>query len=163
MKIKKLVLIAMFIALSFIGANIKVAGTIAFDSMPGFLGSIILGPCAGAIIGVVGHFLTALTSGFPLSLPVHIIIMVNMAITMVLFSLTYKVLENKNLIMANIMAAIVGVIVNGPIAILMVMPVVGKGIIGVLPILALVSFINILLALIIYKILPKDLIKYENK
>lgn len=163
MKTKKLVLIAMFIALSFIGANIKVAGTIAFDSMPGFLGAIILGPCAGAIIGVVGHFLTALTTGFPLTLPVHIIIMIDMAITMVLFSLTYKALEKRNLIAANIVAAIVGVLFNGPIAVLMVMCVVGKGILSVLPILSLVSLINIVLALIIYKILPKDLINYENK
>jgi len=34
MKVKKIVLIGLFIALSAIGANIKIFQTVAFDSMP---------------------------------------------------------------------------------------------------------------------------------
>ena len=48
-----LVLLALFIALSAVGANIKVMGSIAFDSMPAFLAAMLLRPVAGAIVGAV--------------------------------------------------------------------------------------------------------------
>lgn len=156
MKTKKLVVIALFIALSFIGANIKIMGTIAFDSMPAFLGALMFGPVVGAIIGAIAHFLTALTSGFPLSLPVHIIIMVDMAITMILFSLVYNRFKNKNLKLAVILSTAVGTIINGPISVLCVMPIVGKGVLSVLPILTLAAIVNIILALVVYKFIPKE-------
>lgn len=62
MKLRNLILTALFVALSFVGANMKIVGSIAFDSMPGFLGALILGPLYGAAIGSIGHFLTAATS-----------------------------------------------------------------------------------------------------
>jgi hypothetical protein len=51
MKTKKIVLAALLIALSFIGANIKIMGSIAFDSMPGFLGALILSPLLIPVLG----------------------------------------------------------------------------------------------------------------
>ncbi len=80
MKTRTLVIAAMLIALSFIGANIKISGSIAFDSMPAFFGALVLGPVAGGIIGLIGHLLTAVFSGFPFGLPVHIIVAVMMYI-----------------------------------------------------------------------------------
>ncbi|EJO5347760.1 ECF transporter S component [Clostridium botulinum] len=163
MKTKKLVITGLFIALSFVGANIKIMGSIAFDSMPAFLGTLVLGPVIGAIIGAVAHFLSALTSGFPLSLPVHIIVMVDMAVTMLLFGLVYNRLKDKNNILAAVAATIVGVIINGPVSVFAIMPIVGKGIISILPILSLAALANIIIAIIVYRFIPEKYFKLNKK
>ena len=160
MKTKNLVLAGFLIALSFIGANIKIMQTIAFDSMPGFLGTLILGPFYGAVIGSLGHFLTALTSGFPLTVPVHLVIMVGMALTMVCFGYTYKYFSVKSKMIGNIAATIVAVIVNGPVLTLltapMLIPIMGKaGLIALLPVLCGATALNVIIALGVYKYLPK--------
>ncbi len=49
-----LVMVALFCALSAVGANIKIMGSIAFDSLPAFLAAILMGPAAGAIVGALG-------------------------------------------------------------------------------------------------------------
>lgn len=157
MKLRKLILMALFIAISFIGANIKIAGSIAFDSMPGFLGALMLGPIYGAVIGAIGHFLTAATSGFPLSLPVHLLIMVDMALTMYVSRAFYKIFSKKNKRLAIVISGTAGVIINGPISVFICMPLVGKGILAMLPILCLAAFLNVLIADLVYKFLPERL------
>lgn len=157
MKTKNLVITALFIAISFIGANLKIMGTIAFDSMAGFLGTLMLGPVYGAIIGALGHFLSALTSGFPLSLPIHLIIMVDMALTMLLFGITYNKFKNKNINFAIILSTIVAIVVNGPISVLMLMPIMGKAVLAYLPVLTMAAAVNVILVHFIYKFLPKGL------
>jgi uncharacterized membrane protein len=154
MKTRKLVLTALFIALSFVGANIKVMGSIAFDSMPGFLGTLMLGPVYGAIIGAAGHFLTALLSGFPMTIPVHMVIMVGMAITMAAFGFVYNKFSEKKY--GTIIAIITAILINGPILLLMVtpllLPVMGiSGILVLLPTLTGVSAINVILGVVVYK------------
>jgi uncharacterized membrane protein len=160
MRTKNLTLAALFIALSYVGANVKILGTIAFDSMPGFLGALILGPVYGAAIGAIGHFLTALLSGFPLTLPVHLIIMVSMALTMVVFSIVYRRIIGKRSksSLAVILSIIAAVLFNGPISLLMVspllIPTMGIGALSaMLPVLAGVSALNVILAFIAYKAL----------
>jgi riboflavin transporter FmnP len=160
MKTRKLVLAALLIALSFIGANIKILDTIAFDSLPGFLGTLVLGPVYGGIIGAIGHFLTALTSGFPLTLPVHLVLMVTMALTMVAFGLVYNRFRVKNNKLANILSLIVGTFVNGPLSMLVLTPLLKPvmgigGIIAYTPVLSLVAALNIILAQIVFRFLPK--------
>ncbi|WP_251860081.1 ECF transporter S component [Clostridium sp. Marseille-Q2269] len=157
MKTKRLVVIGLLIALSFIGANIKILESIAFDSMPAFLGTLILGPIIGAIIGAVAHFLSALTSGFPLSLPVHMIVMVDMAVTMILFGIVYNKFKNKNNILAAIAAVIVAVIINGPVSVFAIIPIAGKGVIVLLPILSLAALANVIIAIIIYRFIPESI------
>jgi uncharacterized membrane protein len=162
MKIRNLLITALFIALSFIGANIKILGSIAFDSMPAFLGALILGPVYGALIGAIGHFLTAAISGFYLTLPVHLIIMVDMAVTMVAFGVMHKVFSKKSKNISIIASSVAGLIINGPIAAFSIMPILGKAVIfALLPMLCLVTFLNIAAAHIIYKFLPEN-IKHEN-
>lgn len=156
MKTRKLVITALFIALSFIGANMKIAGSIAFDSMPGFLGTLMLGPVFGALIGAIGHFLTAATSGFYLSLPVHLIIMVDMALTMYMFGIIYKALSKVNKYAALIVSSLVGIVINGPVSLLMIMPILGSGVMAMLPILTLAAFLNIIIADVVYKLLPES-------
>jgi uncharacterized membrane protein len=153
-KTRKIVITSLFIAISFIGANIKIAGTVAFDSMPGFLASLIFGPLYGAIVGAVGHLLTSATSGFPLSVPVHMIIMLDMALTMALFGVTYKFFSKTNKALAVILSSIIGVIINGPVSVFVIMPIVGKGVLAMLPILTLAALLNIIIAHVIYVFLP---------
>lgn len=155
MKTKKLVITALFIALSFLGANMKIAGSIAFDSMPGFLGTLMLGPVFGALIGAVGHFLSAATSDFQLSLPVHLIIMADMAATMYIFGVVYKVIAKTNKYAALVVASLAGVVINGPISVFMLIPILGKGVLAMLPVLTLAAFLNILIAEAVFKMLPE--------
>ena len=161
---KNLVLTALFIAVSFVGAHIRVFATIAFDSAPGFLAALLLGPLQGAVIGFLGHLLVALISGFPLSLPIHLTIALSMAITMVGFGYCYKALKNKvSEAAALIVTGIVGVILNGPVSLSMSMammaliagPETALGLLGMLPILTLVAAFNIVIAIIIFKSLKR--------
>ncbi len=170
MKTKEIVLAALFIALSFIGANIKIMGSIAFDSMPGFLGALLLGPAYGAFIGMIGHFLTALLSGFPLSFPAHIIIMIDMAATMAIFSLVYrKAAEDEEFSLNGIiLAAFLGVIMNGPVSLLilapLLLPVIGlSGMMALLPVVSGVAALNIVIACLVYKLLPNRIKKVRTK
>ena len=159
MKTKKLVLTALFIALSFVGANIKIMGSIAFDSMPGFLGAIILGPFYGALIGALGHFLTAVTSGFPYTVPVHLVTMVGMGVTMLAFGFIFKYFSSKNYLLGVVLSLIVAVIINGPLLLFvespLLIPMMGRaGVIALIPVLSVVAALNIIMAQGIYKILP---------
>lgn len=80
---RKIVILGMFIALSVVGSFIKIPspiGTVALDSAPAFLASFLLGPLPGVIVGFMGHMLTSLNVGFPLSVPVHLLISAEMAL-----------------------------------------------------------------------------------
>jgi uncharacterized membrane protein len=163
MKVRILVLLAMFIAISFLGANIKVIESIAFDSMAGFLGSLILGPVYGALIGAAGHFLTAVTSGFPKSIPVHLIVMFDMALTMYVYGVLYRVLSKRNNLLAAVIAGAAAVVINGPVALLMVVPITGVGILTLTPVLSLVAFLNVLVASLVYKFLPESVKLWKSE
>lgn len=128
MSTKKTTICGLFIALSVVGANIKIFSSIAFDAFPGFLGGLILGPVYGGIIGMLGHMFTAITSGFPLSLPVHLIIAVFMFITVFCFSKAYTFImkKTKNKLLALLIASAVGVMINAPIELIFLVPILGK-------------------------------------
>lgn len=155
MKIKKLVYTSIYIALCFVGAQIKIMGSIAFDSMAGFLGALTLGPAYGALIGAIGHLLTAATSGFYMTLPVHLIIMVSMAVTMYVFGISYKYLSKKNKTVGIVISSIIGVLINGPLATFVIVPILGKGVIALIPILSLAALLNVFIAHLVYKFLPE--------
>lgn len=147
--VKTLTLVAMLIAMSAVGAMIKVYNTVAFDSLPGYFASLYFGGYIGAIVISLGHIFTALTSGFPLGVPNHIIIAVSMAVCAYFYSLAYKKFNSY-------VAVAVGTILNGPVATLIFVPQYGWGffIQMVLP-LTIASFANVLLASIIYKTVLK--------
>ena len=161
---KKLVIAAMFVALSLIGSYIKIFGSIAFDSLPGFLAALVLGPIYGAAIGFLGHIFTALTSGFPLSVPLHMVIAISMAITMLGFGSVYKLLDNKMPTAGNlIITGIVGVVLNGPVSLAFSMgalaliagPEAAIGLLALLPILVLAAVVNVFVSIILFKSLGK--------
>ena len=161
---KILVLVALFVALSFVGSHLKIFGTIAFDSLPGFLAALLLGPVYGAAIGFLGHLFTALTSGFPFSLPLHFVIAGTMALAMYLYGLTYRALKKKTPETAALtVTGIVGLLLNGPVSLafsmgalwLMAGREAALGLLALLPALMLASAANIALSIILFKSLGK--------
>jgi len=161
---KKLVIAAFFIALSLVGSYIKIFGTIAFDSLPGFLAALLLGPVYGALIGFLGHIFTALTSGFPLSVPMHIVIAATMAITMFGFGFTYKALFDR-LPMAGtlIITGIAGILLNGPVSLAFSIGAMALiagietalGLLALLPILVIAATANVAICIVVFKPLEK--------
>jgi len=147
--VKTLTLVAMLIALSAVGALIKVFNTVAFDSMPGYFAALYLGGWYGALVISLGHMLTAITSGFPLGLTNHIYIAVQMALYAYLFRFFYRKFNIY-------IAVIVATILNGTVATLLFVPIFGGGFFAawVLP-LTIASFANVFLAALIYKAIPK--------
>lgn len=151
----KLVYIATLISISFIGSLIKIQGTIALDSMAGFFAALFLGPISGALVGSIGHLLTAMTSGFPLTLPIHLIIALEMAVFVYIFGQVYK---KTNEVVASIVAiilnGIVAVIILAPFTVWLGLPLSGKTFIYAMAVpLTLASAVNIILASVIYKII----------
>ena len=91
-KLMKLTLTAMVAAICAVGAVIKIPTfitTAALDSAPALLSVVFLSPVLAGIAGVIGHFITALTTGFPLG-PLHLIIAVEMFIVVWVFGVMHK-------------------------------------------------------------------------
>jgi uncharacterized membrane protein len=91
MDVRKISAIAIFIALSAVGAMIKIPspiGSIALDSFPALLAAVILGPVSGAIVAGLGHIISAFIGGMTLG-PFHFLTMVEMAVLTWLFSILY--------------------------------------------------------------------------
>lgn len=80
MNIRTITAYALLIALCAIGGQIHFGVySIGFDSSPAFVGALMLGPVAGAVLGALGHFATAAFTGFPLSVPIHVAVAIVMA------------------------------------------------------------------------------------
>ncbi|MFD6438788.1 ECF transporter S component [Peribacillus sp. NPDC060186] len=91
MNVRKISTIAIFIALSAVGAMIKVPspiGSIALDSFPALLAAVILSPVSGAIVAGLGHIISAFIGGMTLG-PFHFLIMVEMAVLVWMFGVLY--------------------------------------------------------------------------
>ncbi|MEX3747122.1 MULTISPECIES: ECF transporter S component [Lysinibacillus] len=92
-RLMKLTLVAMVAAICAVGAVIKIPTpfitTAALDAAPAFLSVVFLSPVLAGVAGAIGHFITALTSGFPLG-PLHIIIAVEMFIVVWIFGVMHK-------------------------------------------------------------------------
>ncbi|SHH22735.1 alpha-ribazole transporter [Caloranaerobacter azorensis DSM 13643] len=154
----KIVYCGMLIALSAVGALIKIQGSIALDSMPGFFAALFLGPSYGALVAGLGHILTAATSGFPLTLPMHIIIALQMALFGYLFGVFYRKLN-------YLIAIILAIILNGPVgaltaafvSTLLGLPFSGSALFyAVITPLTLASAVNIILAYLIFRLINKN-------
>ncbi|MFE8698869.1 ECF transporter S component [Cytobacillus sp. FJAT-53684] len=92
MKSKKMAFISLLVALTAIGAAIKIPsniGSVALDAFPALLAAALLGSQAGAIVGGMGHLLSALLGGMPLG-PLHFVVAIEMAFLAVVFALLYR-------------------------------------------------------------------------
>lgn len=109
---KKVAIGGLLVALSVLGSYISVpipglGSTIAFDSLPGFFGALYLSPALGALIGAIGHLVTALIHGFPQGLPNHILVMLFMGVACGAFGLIYH--------RQKILAIITALFINSPL------------------------------------------------
>ncbi|MBO1263492.1 ECF transporter S component [Proteiniclasticum sp. SCR006] len=155
-KSQVLVLMSLLVAFSYLGSLVKIQGTIALDALPAYLGALLLGPLPGAVIGFVGHLLTAVTSGFPMTLPMHLFIAILMALTIGIFGCLAE--KTNNLFLAGL----TGVFMNGPVSTLgasYLAAMLGLGFSGkvmffalILP-LSLTSLVNAAGAVALYKVL----------
>lgn len=97
MSAKKISLLSLFIALSVIGASIKIPafiGSIALDAFPALIAAILLGNKTGAIVASVGHLMSAVIAGMPLG-PMHLVIAVEMAVIVWCFGVMYQSHKKK--------------------------------------------------------------------
>lgn len=135
------------------GALIKIpspTGTVALDSCPGFFSAASFGWAEGGIVAALGHIFTAATTGFPLSVPVHILVAVEMAI----FAAAFWWVNKKFGIIA---AVIVATVLNGVVASFAMIPFGGMGLaISLLLPLTVGSAINIVIAAIAHVIVKKS-------
>jgi len=149
MSIRKITRSAVLIGLSAVGAMIKIpspTGTVAFDSMPGYLAAAVFGWREGALVAALGHLFSALTVGFPLGLPMHLFIAVQMALYAAVFAVVLKKLGQGA-------AIFTGTLLNGVMAPALLIPILGMGaFMGLLVPLLVGSLVNITLAVLLYRV-----------
>ncbi|MBF9017953.1 MULTISPECIES: ECF transporter S component [unclassified Oceanispirochaeta] len=145
--VKRVSYVAIFIALSAVGAMIKIPspiGSVGLDSVPGFFCALAFGGIEGAIVISIGHILSAAFVGFPLTLPIHLAI----AITMAVWAFLYRLLSKLNIILA----IVVTVLLNGFVSGLLLLLLGGWGLyIGTVPFLLVASAVNVILSAIAFK------------
>jgi hypothetical protein len=143
--VRKISLIALFIALSVAGASIKIpaiVSSVALDMVPALVAGAVLGGGFGATIAFLGHLLSALIGGMPLG-PFHFVIALEMAVLVWSFAFIY---HKKKRAIASIVF-IVGNTILAPLPFLFIM---GSGFyMGMLPSLFIGAVINTILALIL--------------
>lgn len=143
---------AIFIALSAVGALIKIpspTGTVALDAAPGYFAVLGWGYAEGAIVIFLGHLFTSATVGFPLGIPIHLIIAVGMMVWAALLRFgTVKV--------HPIVGIVLGIIGNGVLAPAMLIPIFGVGFFYALLLsLVVASTIVLIIVMAAYQIVKK--------
>lgn len=151
-KTKRITLMAIFIALSFVGSLIKIPsplGDIGFDSAAGFTAVLYIGYVSGATVTMLGYLLISMGAGFPLG-----ILTVAVAIEMFFIAIAYRYFYRIN----KFLGITVGVILNGIVAPLVVLPVGGLGLyVAILPSLTAASVLDLVTSALIYETLEKAL------
>lgn len=147
---KTIAVIAIFIALSAVGALIKIPspiGSIGLDSCPGYFCALAFGGGVGAIVIAIGHLLSAAVVGFPLSIPLHLVIAVLMALWALVFRLVARNVKKIGLPLAIVVAALLNSVVTG----LLLIPIGGWAlyVANIIPLLV-ASAVNAIIAGIAY-------------
>lgn len=150
---KRMARIAILIALSGVGALIKLpspTGTVALDSAPGYFTAAAFGPIEGGLVAGLGHLFTAATTGFPLGIPMHLLVGVEQAAWAFIFWILVRRI--------NLTVAIIGAtFFNGVVASAIMIPIGGVGMfVGLLLPMIVGSAINVLIAAAAYKIVQKS-------
>ena len=146
MSTKMLVRLAVLVALCGVGAFIKIpspTGTVALDSLPGYMAAVLIGGWGGAVVGMLGHLLSAWTVWFQLGIVIHLYIAVQMAVYVGIFGYLFGKGQ-------KVLAIVVAIVLNGIVAPALMIPLYGTGFFYamVLP-LAVGSAVNIVLAAIL--------------
>lgn len=151
--VKRIAIIAIFLALSAVGSLIKIpspVGTIGLDSAPGYFCALAFGGLDGVVVIALGHLLTAAVVGFPLTIPIHIFIAVQMAA----WALTFRWVNKR---LGLIAAVIAGTLLNGIVSSFTMLLMGGlAAVLGVMPFLAVGSAINIIVSAAAFKMITKS-------
>lgn len=153
-RLKRIVLAAMLLALCVVGANVKILGSIAFDSLPAFLGAILLGPVFGAFLGVFGHLVSAGLAGFPYTLPVHLVIAVMMGVCMFVFG-WIRQRFGKDKLSVVLIADVIGYVINVPLEVPLMYPFLKGTIFALFIPLTIATIVNLAVCEVVYAFLPQ--------
>ncbi len=150
MKTKKLTLMGILIALSFVGSLIKIPsplGTIGFDSAAGFFAVLYLGYMPGAFVIAFGYVIIAASASFPLGI-LTIVVAIEMMATALAFRFFYKI--------NFVLAIAVATFLNGIASPLIVFPLGGWGLyVGLVPPLVVASVANLIVSSIAYGVIKR--------
>lgn len=145
MNAKKISLFGIFLALTVVGASIKipaVIASVALDMVPALIGAVVLGGRAGGCIAFFGHLLSALIGGMPLG-PFHVLIAVEMAVLVWVFGYFYQ--KGK-----RVLGGVLFVVGNTFLASLPFLFIIGTGFyVGMIPSLCIGSLLNTILAILL--------------
>jgi len=153
--------IGILLALSVVGSLTVRFSTISLDSMPGYFAALFLGPVEGAIVLGLGHLITAYIGGFPYTIPMHLIVFIQMALIGLIFGTLSKKIN-------KIAACVISIILNGPVLALISAPassLLGLKLSGLalfkflLVPLTIASAVNVVLAYALYTIINNRLKK----
>lgn len=150
MKTKDLVVIAIFITLSVVLANVRFFSSIAMDSVPAFVALFLWKDNKAALIAMIGHVATAYFTSFPFGIVTHIIIAVLMYAMLYLAAKIAK--KNKTITVIFI------VLFNAfimPLAVFITVPFDMEMYLTLVTALTLAVALNMLVAVIVAKALSK--------
>ncbi|WP_414832909.1 ECF transporter S component [Afifella sp. YEN Y35] len=145
---RSLIIVAVFSLLSFLLGFVKFGGasSIALDAFPSYFVAGFYGPLLGAPVAAVAHLLSAVSGGFPFSVPVHLFIAVEQALWAYLFG---AILRYSNDVWFLVVAVPAGIVCNGylgPKLIGWVFPALEAPVSGLIPVLLVASAVNVALA-----------------
>jgi hypothetical protein len=88
MRLRRLTLTALFVAMCAVGGLIKIpsaVGSLALDTVPALVSAAFLPPVFSGIASMLGHTASAMYAGFPLG-PFHVIIALEMLVIIMIFA-----------------------------------------------------------------------------
>lgn len=147
--VKRIAYMAVFIALSAVGAMIKIpspVGTIGLDAAPGYFCGLAFGHLEGICVIFIGHLITAGLVGFPLGLPLHLFIALQLAIWVVAF----RWMSRR---FGAVAGAVTAILLNGVASAFTMVFIGGMGAaLGTMPFLLVGSLINVSIAVISHRV-----------
>jgi len=151
--VRKIARMAIFIALSAVGALVKIpspTGTVALDACPGYFSGITFGAKEGGVVAFLGHLLTAAITGYPLGIITHVYIGLQMAVWVAVF---YYLSKKINIVVG----AVCAILCNGIVSPLLIIPIGGKGLALALMLpLTVGSAVNVIIAAVSHVIVKKS-------
>lgn len=154
MSVKRLSIIGLLIALSFILANIKFAGSIALDSVPAFLALFVYKNKDAAFIGGIAHLLSAALAGFALGILTHICIALLIFIMLLIASYIIRMNNNLSWLWTSIFIILFNSFIS-PLILFLFMPFTMAAYWAMALTLVMATIINVVIALILSKPLKK--------
>jgi len=147
--VKRIAYMAVFIALSAVGAMVKIpspVGTIGLDSAPGYFCGLAFGYMEGICVISMGHLITSGVMGFPLGIPIHFFIALQLALWVTAFAWVSRRF-------GAVIGALIAIFLNGVVSAFTMVLVGGMGAVwGTMPFLIVGSLINVAIAVISHRV-----------